>query len=89
LRLITLTDTHTHTHTLGRDYLGWRIGPSQRPLPDNTQHSQETHIHDTCGIRASSPSKRAAADVRCRPYGHRDRPRRFKLSETNVKWLLK
>jgi hypothetical protein len=32
------------------------IGPTQRPLPDNTQHSQETDIHDPGGIRTHNPS---------------------------------
>jgi len=37
LHLITPKDTHT-LHSL--DSSGRGIGPSQRPLPDNTQHSQ-------------------------------------------------
>jgi hypothetical protein len=32
----------------------------QRPLPDNTQHSQQTDIHAPGGIRTHIPSKRAA-----------------------------
>jgi hypothetical protein len=47
--------------------------PSQRPLPDNTQHSQETDIHALGGIRTRNPSKRGAADPRLRPRGHWDR----------------
>ena len=31
--------------------------PSQRPLPDNRQHSQETDIHDPKGIQTHNPSK--------------------------------
>jgi hypothetical protein len=46
------------------------IGPSQRSLPDNKQHSQETDIHDSGGIRTHNPSKRKAADPRHRPRGH-------------------
>jgi len=49
------------------------ISPSQRPLPGNTQHSQQTDIHVTCGIRTHNPSKRAAAEPRLRPRGHWDR----------------
>ena len=49
------------------------IGPSQRPLPDNTQHSQETDIHAPGEIRIRNPSKRAAADTRLRPSGHWNR----------------
>jgi len=36
------------------------IGPSQRPLPDNTQHSQEKDIHASGGIRTHKPRKPAA-----------------------------
>jgi len=47
LHLIALdTNTHTHTHTW-KDSLGRVINPSQRPLYDNTQHSQQTDIHAT------------------------------------------
>jgi hypothetical protein len=41
-----LTGIHDHTHsdTLHSIGLLWRlIGPTQRPLPDTTQHSQEKH----------------------------------------------
>jgi len=43
------------------------IGPSQGPLPDNIQHSQETVIHTPGGIRTRTLSKRAAADPLLRP----------------------
>jgi len=40
------TDTHIHTHThIRQDSSGRVIGPSQRPLSDNTQQSQKTDIH--------------------------------------------
>jgi hypothetical protein len=39
------------------------ISSSQRPLLDNTQHSQETDIHALGGIRTHNLSKRAAADL--------------------------
>jgi len=39
------------------------ISSSQRPLPDNTQHSQQTDIRAPGGIRTHSLSRRAA----CRP----------------------
>jgi len=32
------------------------ISPTQRPLPDNTQHSQQTDIHAPCGIRTHIPA---------------------------------
>jgi hypothetical protein len=49
------------------------ISLSQRPLPDNTQQSQETDIHNTFGIRTRNPSKRSVADPHLRSLGHSDR----------------
>jgi len=43
----------------------------QRPLPDNTQQSEDCHAHG--GIRNRNTIKRAAADPRVRPRGHWDR----------------
>jgi len=31
------------------------IGPSQKPLPDNTQHSQEIDINAIDGIQTRNP----------------------------------
>ena len=53
-----------------QDSSGRVISPTQRPLPDNTQHSQETDIHALDEVRAHNPWKRAAADSRLRPSGH-------------------
>jgi len=49
------------------------ISPSQRPLPDNTQHSQHTNIQALGGIRTHNLSRRAAVDLRLRPRYHWDR----------------
>jgi hypothetical protein len=49
------------------------IGPSQRPLPHNIQHSQETDIHAPSEIRTRNPRQGAAADRHLRPRGHWDR----------------
>jgi hypothetical protein len=49
------------------------INPTQRHLPDNTQHLQETDSHTPGGIRTRNPSKRAALDQSHRPRGHWDR----------------
>ena len=38
-----------------------------RPLPDNTQRSQDTDIHCPGGIRTRNPSERKATDPRLRP----------------------
>ena len=48
------------------------ISPSQRPLPDNTQHSQQTNIHAPGGIRSHDCSRRAAIDLRLGPRSYWD-----------------
>jgi len=48
------------------------ISSSQRPLPDNTQHSQQTDILVSGGIRNHDLSRRATADPRLSPRGHWD-----------------
>jgi len=42
--------SHTTTHHSQEDSSGWVISSSQRPLPDNTQHSQQTNIHAPVGF---------------------------------------
>ena len=49
------------------------ISSSQRPLPDNTQHSQQTNIHAPGGIRTHDRNMRAAVDLRLRQRGYWDR----------------
>ena len=39
----------------------------------NTQQIQGTNIHALSGIRTRDISNQAAADLRLRPHGHRDR----------------
>jgi len=65
--------SHTTTHHSRYDSSGRVIGSSQRPVPDNTQHSQQTDIHAPGGIRNHDLSWRAAADLRLRPRGCWDR----------------
>jgi hypothetical protein len=48
----TITFGYTKPNPAGRF-----ISPTQRPLPDNTQNSQETDIHVPYGIRTRNPSK--------------------------------
>jgi hypothetical protein len=64
--------TLRHTHTR-QDSSGLAISPTQRPLPDKTQLSQERDIDNPGGIRTQNPSKQAAADPRFGPCGHWDR----------------
>jgi len=60
--------SHSHTHQHTRQDSSGRVSiPTQKPLPDNTQHSQQTDIHAPGGIRNHHPSKRAAEDPRLCP----------------------
>ena len=54
---------HTQTHHTRWDSSGRVISPTQRPLPDNTQHSQQTDIHVSEGIRTHNPNNRTAAGI--------------------------
>jgi hypothetical protein len=47
--------------------------PDAEFVPDNTQHSRQTDIHDSGEIRIRTASKRAAAYPRLRPRGHWER----------------
>ena len=69
---VSASHTTTHGRTVGL-YSGRVIGPSQRPLPDNTQYSKQTDIHALGGIRTHNLSRRAAADLRLRMRGRWDR----------------
>jgi len=64
------------------------ISSSQRPLPDNTQHSQQTNIRAPGGIQNHDLSRRAAADLRLRTHGHWDRRLAYWSDEYN-KWGVK
>ena len=68
-RGFTITFRHT-PHTVG---LPWT---SDQPDAQNStlhkQHSKETDIHGPGGVRTRNSSKRAAADPRLIPRGHRD-----------------
>ena len=79
LLILEVSRSHTTTHHSRQDSSGGVTSSSQRPLPDNTQHSQQTDIHAPDGIRTHDLSRRAAADLRLRPRGHWDR-----LEDTHV-----
>jgi len=64
--------SHT-THHIWWDSSGQVISSSQRPLPDNTQHSQQTDIHAPDGIQIHNISRRVAVELHLRPRGHWDR----------------
>jgi hypothetical protein len=59
--------SHATTHHSRQDSSGRVISSSQKRLPDNTQHSQQTDIHAPGGFRTHDLSRRAAADLRLRP----------------------
>ena len=48
--------SHSTTHHSRWDSSGRVISSSQSPLPDNTQHSQQTDIHAPGGIRTHIPA---------------------------------
>jgi hypothetical protein len=64
---------HTMTDYIRYHSSGLVISSSQRPLPDNTQHSQQTDIHALGGIRNHNLSRRAAANLHLKLRGHWDR----------------
>ena len=70
--ILDVSRSHTTTQHSRQDSSGRVIISSQRPLPDNTQHSQQTNIHAPGRIRTHNFSRRAAADLRFRPRGHWD-----------------
>jgi hypothetical protein len=48
---------HTQTHHSRQDPSGGTINPSQRPLPDNTLHSQQTDIHASVGFEPTMSAR--------------------------------
>ena len=73
LLIFDVSRSHTTTRHSRYDSSGRVINPSPRPLPDNTQHSQQTNIHAFGGIQTHDRSRRAAVDLRLRPRGYWDR----------------
>ena len=62
---------------------------SQRPLPDNTQHSQLSDIRAPREIRTHNLSRRVAAGLRLRPHGHWDRRTQWHQTEMPVTITIK
>jgi len=62
----------TITHHSRQDSSGRVISPTQRPLPYNTQNSQETFM-SPAGFETHNPKKLSAADPSLRSRGHWDR----------------
>ena len=59
--ILDVSRSHITTQHSRYDSSGRVISSSQRPLPDNTRHSQQTNIHATGGIRTHDINRRAAA----------------------------
>jgi hypothetical protein len=72
LLILEVSRSHTTTHYSRQDSSGRVISSSQRLLPDNTQHSQQTSM-PSAWFEPTIPAKRAAADLSFRPRGHWDR----------------
>ena len=71
--ILDVSRSHTTTQHSRWDSSGRVISSSQRPVPDNTRHSQQTNIHARGGIRTHDLSRGAAANLRLRPRGCWDR----------------
>jgi hypothetical protein len=67
-----VSKSDTMTYHSRYDSSGLVNSSSQRPLPDNTQHSQQKSIHAPREIRTHNLSRRAAADLRPSPRRHWD-----------------
>jgi hypothetical protein len=61
--------SHTTTRHSRYDSSGLVINPSLRPIPDNTQHSQQTNIHDVRPANSRDTARIARA------HQHRNRER--------------
>jgi hypothetical protein len=57
-------------HYIWQDFYERVLSPTNRPLPDNTQHSQQTDIHAPGEIRTQDLSMRAAANLHLTQRGH-------------------
>ena len=55
--ILDVSRSHTTTNHSRYDSSGRVISSSQRPLPDNTRHSQQTNIHAPGGIRTHDLSR--------------------------------
>ena len=59
--ILDVSRSHTTTQHSRQDSSGRVMSSSQRPLPDNKRHSQQTNIYAPGGIRTHDLSRRAAA----------------------------
>ena len=60
--LLIIEASPSHSDTLhSEDSSGRVVSPTQRPLPDNSQHSQKTDSRSPVGIQTQNRSKREGA----------------------------
>jgi hypothetical protein len=65
--------------TVGTTHLDkWSARSRDLYLTTHNNHNRHTSMHPG-GIRTQNPSRRAAVDLRLRPRGHWDRPRRTRI----------
>ena len=84
-RAVASTDGVSRSHILDKPHSsGGEISPTQKPLSDNTQNSQQRDFHDSGGIRTHNPTKRAAADPHLRRPGHKVTADKETLGESPV-----
>ena len=69
---LSILNNHTQTQHTRQDSCRRVTGLTQRPLPDNPQHSQEIAIHDPAGFEPAIPANRAA-DPHLKPCGYWNR----------------
>ena len=60
------------------------IGPAQRPLPDNTQHSQEKDGHAPVGFETAIPASERPQTQALGPRGYWDRLNQYKSIQNYV-----
>ena len=82
--ILDVSRSHTTTHHSRYDSSGRVISSSQRRLPDNTRHSQQTNTHAPGGIRTHDLSRRAAGPLICCDRGFESHRRHGYLSVVSV-----
>ena len=87
--ILEVAGSHTATHYNLEDSSGRVTSSSQRPVPDNTQHSQHTNMNGPRGIQNHNLSRRAAVDLHLRPRGPWDRQRKYVLLKGRSRAQLK
>jgi hypothetical protein len=71
--LLIIKASRSHSDTPQSVGLLWTSDQPDTNLPDDTQHSQETDVHEPGGTQTHNTRNRAAADPGLRPRGHLDR----------------